>query len=238
MDVVAWKSFRPGEFRPFLIFNHCTFLTYLTRLAALLYLFILALCVSNSLGAGEEANSKPTARSQALRITKPQPISSTGSSTSNIQPKPTTTTTTISTISTTESSTTATTSDEEGGTSEQLAPLISSTTDSSPGSNPTAAGSLVPEICINGLQLATFNAQGEPVIRRQHELVQTIEGDVLISVLTSDPVSALFVINRVNQANLISADFEVGEQEPSNTPNYILVYIFPTPLRHTSHTRR
>lgn len=75
------------------------------------------------------------------------------------------------------------------------------------------------------------------MIRRQHELVQTIEGDVLISVLTSDPVSALFVINRVNQANLISADFEVGEQEPLNTPKYSLVYIFLTPLRHTSHTR-
>lgn len=58
------------------------------------------------------------------------------------------------------------------------------------------------------------------MIRRQHELVQTIEGDVLISVLTSDPVSALFVINRVNQANLISANFEVGEQEPLNTSRY------------------
>lgn len=69
----------------------------------------------------------------------------------------------------------------------------------------------MPEICINGLQLTTVNALGETVIRRQHELVQTIEGDVLVSVLTSDPVSALFVINRVNQANLISADFEVGE---------------------------
>lgn len=164
--------------------------------------------MTNSLGAGDDANSKPTIRSQALRITKPQPI---GSSTSNIQPKPTTT---IATIATPESSPATATTDEEDGTSEQLAPLISSTTDSSsPGSSPTATGSLVPEICVNGLQLATVNAQGEPVIRRQYELVQTIEGDVLISVLTSDPVSALFVINRVNQANLISADFEVGEQQ-------------------------
>lgn len=50
------------------------------------------------------------------------------------------------------------------------------------------------------------------MVRKQPELVQIIEGDVMLSVLTSDPVSALFVINRVNQANLISADFEVGKQ--------------------------
>lgn len=89
----------------------------------------------------------------------------------------------------------------------------------------------MPEICINGLQLTTVNAQGETVVRRQHELVQTIEGDVLISVLTSDPVSALFVINRVNQANLISADFEVGEQD-LNTFVWNLPYLYT--LRHSS----
>lgn len=70
---------------------------------------------------------------------------------------------------------------------------------------------MVPEICINGIQLAISNGEGETIVRRQHELVQVIEGDVLLSVLTSDPASALFLINRVNQANLISADFEVGK---------------------------
>ncbi|KAH8259115.1 hypothetical protein KR026_008755, partial [Drosophila bipectinata] len=48
------------------------------------------------------------------------------------------------------------------------------------------------------------------VIRKQEEFVQIIEGDVMLSVLTKDPISALFVINRVNQANIIMADFEIG----------------------------
>ncbi|XP_030565284.1 protein bride of sevenless [Drosophila novamexicana] len=159
-----------------------------------LVLFVLLITIScidlcHAVGA-----ATPTKKSPPVRITKPQPVSST---------------------------TTAPPTTNEGSTTgEQLALLVSSTTEgtassssnsgSDDNSSTTAAGSLVPEICITGLQLSYTNADGEQVVRKQQELVQVIEGDVMLSVITSDPVSALFVINRVNQANLISADFEVG----------------------------
>ncbi|ALC46752.1 boss [Drosophila busckii] len=141
------------------------------------------------------SESIPTKKSTTLRITKPQPSGST---------LPAATTTVTAATSTGE---------------QQLAALISSTTelstsssdDSSSSSSITAAtASLVPDICITGLQLSVTNADGETVLRRQEEIVQEIEGEVMLSVLTSDPASALFVINRVNQANLPSADFKVG----------------------------
>ncbi|KAH8417104.1 hypothetical protein KR222_003254, partial [Zaprionus bogoriensis] len=113
------------------------------------------------------------------------------------------------TTPTTERTTTIT-----GSIGGQLASFISSTTevpiDYGDASSTTAVDNTIPEICISGIKLETINANNEPVVRRQHELVQTIEGDVLVSVLTSDPVSAMFVINRINQANLISADFKIG----------------------------
>lgn len=103
----------------------------------------------------------------------------------------------------------ASTTDDEVSSSVdgQLAPLISSTTEG-PSSGTTA--SLVPEICLNGLQLTVNSADEGTVIRKQEEFVKILEGDVVLSVLTKDPDSALFVINRVNQANLIMADFEIG----------------------------
>ncbi|XP_060648821.1 protein bride of sevenless [Drosophila nasuta] len=168
----------------------------------LVLILITALCIAHSHGAGSGSDAAPTKKSAPLRITKPQPVS-----------------TTIKTTATPTTAASTTTNDEASSSiGEQLAPLISSTTEGTTGSSgdgsssygTTAAGSLVPEICINGLQLVMSNAKGERIVRRQHELVEIIEGDVLLSVLTSDPASALFVINRVNQANLISADFEVG----------------------------
>ncbi|KAH8277029.1 hypothetical protein KR026_004124, partial [Drosophila bipectinata] len=148
---------------------------------------------------GAEVTS-PTKKSVPLRITKPQPTSQ--------QAKP-------SSITTRTPTTAASSTTEDGGSSSSdglLAPLISSTTEengsSSGSSAPTA--SLVPEICLNGLQMTVNSADEGTVIRKQEEFVQIIEGDVMLSVLTKDPISALFVINRVNQANIIMADFEIG----------------------------
>ncbi|XP_017102291.2 protein bride of sevenless [Drosophila bipectinata] len=148
---------------------------------------------------GAEVTS-PTKKSVPLRITKPQPTSQ--------QAKP-------SSITTRTPTTAASSTTEDGGSSSSdglLAPLISSTTEESGGSSGSSAptASLVPEICLNGLQMSVNSADEGTVIRKQEEFVQIIEGDVMLSVLTKDPISALFVINRVNQANIIMADFEIG----------------------------
>nr|XP_044251403.1 protein bride of sevenless [Drosophila takahashii] len=157
-------------------------------------LITLAICILDCRGV--EVTS-PTKKSAPLRITKPQP--------SSPQAKP------ISGITTKAPTTTVgqtTNQDDDDGTSSslddgQLAPLISSTTEGT-------TASLVPEICLNGLQLTVNSADEGLVIRKQEEFVKILEGEVMLSVLTKDPDSALFVINRVNQANLIMADFEIG----------------------------
>lgn len=169
--------------------------------AAIFCLLITVSCIAHCHGAGA---ATPIKKGAPLRITKPQPFSSTTAA------PPTTsvdsTSTTGELLSPLIYSTTEGTASSVG-----VSASASSITTADDGSSTTAAGSLVPEICITGLQLTLTNAAGEQVVRRQPELVQIIEGDVMLSVLTSDPVSAMFVINRVNQANLISADFEVGE---------------------------
>ncbi|KAH8294611.1 hypothetical protein KR018_000251, partial [Drosophila ironensis] len=144
---------------------------------------------------GAEVTS-PTKKSLPLRITKPQPTGQ--------QSKPTSITTKAPT--TVEASTT-----EDGASSVSeglLAPLISSTTESSVGGGTTS--SLGPDICLNGIQVTVNSVDEGPVIRTQDEFVQILDGDVMLSVLTMDPISALFVINRANQANIIMADFEIG----------------------------
>ncbi|XP_030374240.1 protein bride of sevenless [Scaptodrosophila lebanonensis] len=146
------------------------------------------------------ADTAPTKKTTLPRITKPQPTVMLSNSRREVAGT---------------STTTAPTSDstiESSSSTIQLAPLISSTTEAIPtadGSN-TSSGSLVPDICINGLQVTVTNVDEEKILRQQHEFMHIIEGDVMLSVLTTDPASALFVINRVNQANLIAADFEIG----------------------------
>lgn len=41
--------------------------------------------------------------------------------------------------------------------------------------------------------------------------VVSINGTVTISMVTSNPISAVFVVNRINQAKLISGSFTIGE---------------------------
>ncbi|XP_041450903.1 protein bride of sevenless [Drosophila obscura] len=166
---------------------------------------IILLCVYDCHGVEV---SSPTRKSAPLRITKPQAPTQ--------QARPSSSSSSTSKATTTEASTT-----DEGASSSpgegQLAPLISSTTEesissssSSGGSSSGTTASLVPEICLNGLQLTISSPDEGTLIREQDEFVQIIEGDVMLSVLTKDPISALFVVNRVNQANLINADFEIG----------------------------
>lgn len=49
-------------------------------------------------------------------------------------------------------------------------------------------------------------------VKPEEEFVHVIEGDIMLSVLTTDPASAMFVINRMNVANLLESDFEIGKR--------------------------
>ncbi|SPP89593.1 protein bride of sevenless [Drosophila guanche] len=171
---------------------------------ALFCVLITLLCVFDCHGVEVSA---PTRKSALLRITKPQPTTQ--------QPRPIRSST--SKANSTESPTTDETASSSPGDG-QLAPFIASTTEGSSSSSGSLSNggssgttpSLLPEICLNGLHL-TINSPDEGILTRtQDEFVQIIEGDVMLSVLTKDTISALFVVNRVNQANLINADFEIG----------------------------
>ncbi|KAI8129733.1 Protein bride of sevenless [Lucilia cuprina] len=67
------------------------------------------------------------------------------------------------------------------------------------------------DICIHGITAVIGNSEEEEtIIKTQNDLVQIIEGDIMISVITKDTISAMFVINRLNVANLLEANFEIG----------------------------
>ncbi|TMW52308.1 hypothetical protein DOY81_002641 [Sarcophaga bullata] len=67
------------------------------------------------------------------------------------------------------------------------------------------------DICIHGIKAVIVNSEEEmTVIKNQNDLVEIIEGDIMISVITKDTISAMFVINRLNVANLLEANFEIG----------------------------
>ena len=71
------------------------------------------------------------------------------------------------------------------------------------------------DICIHGIKAVIVNSEEETtVIKNQNDLVEIIEGDIMISVITKDTISAMFVINRLNVANLLEANFEIGESIP------------------------
>ncbi|EDW84930.1 uncharacterized protein Dwil_GK12877 [Drosophila willistoni] len=169
----------------------------------LAFLILIITILSHDRGCYGADTILATKKSLPLRITKPQPTPE------QQQTKLATKLTSTLPPTTNAVSSSSTDGDDEDG---RIASLISSTTEGSLNDGTTAAGggSLVPEICLNGLQLTISNPEEDPIIQRQHEFVQIIEGDVMLSVLTKDPDSVLFVINRINQANLIKADFEIG----------------------------
>lgn len=88
--------------------------------------------------------------------------------------------------------------------------LISSTTEASDASDPNTN---VSNICSEGIKSIFSNSEDEkPIVKTEREIVQVLQGEVMLSILTTDPVSAMFVINRLNVANLLEADFEIGKQ--------------------------
>ncbi|KAL9895134.1 G protein coupled receptor bride of sevenless isoform 1-T1 [Glossina fuscipes fuscipes] len=86
--------------------------------------------------------------------------------------------------------------------------LISSTTEASDASNPNTN---VSNICSEGIKSILSNSEDEkPIVKTEREIVQVLQGEVMLSILTTDPISAMFVVNRLNVANLLEADFEIG----------------------------
>ncbi|XP_055851315.1 protein bride of sevenless [Episyrphus balteatus] len=65
----------------------------------------------------------------------------------------------------------------------------------------------IPLICVEGIR---SGIEDENKSQSGESFVQVIEGDAMLSVMTRDPITAIFVLNRINQANLIGADFEIG----------------------------
>lgn len=69
------------------------------------------------------------------------------------------------------------------------------------------------------LQTQWFPGEGilPPICNKQlnanmsAKYVVSVNGTVTISIVTSDPISAVFVVNRINQAKLISGSFSIGE---------------------------
>ncbi|XP_017026853.1 protein bride of sevenless [Drosophila kikkawai] len=155
--------------------------------------------------------TSPTKKSAPLRITKPQPTSQQVKP-SSITTKPPTTTVAMAPTTIDDGASGSSSSASSSWHDGQLAPLISSTTESSSSSSSSdgTSDTLVPEICLNGLQITVDSPDEGTVIRKQDEFVKIIEGDVMLSVLTKDPISVMFVINRLNQANFLMADFEIG----------------------------
>uniref|UniRef100_W8BVD3 Protein bride of sevenless n=1 Tax=Ceratitis capitata TaxID=7213 RepID=W8BVD3_CERCA len=96
------------------------------------------------------------------------------------------------------------------GASIRLAPT---STTPLPSTAPTVANPSTPgisEICIHGLSLVSGDKDEAQSVKHERDFVHVIEGDVMLSVLTTDAASALFLINRINKVNLLGADFEIG----------------------------
>ncbi|XP_036341902.1 protein bride of sevenless-like [Rhagoletis pomonella] len=79
----------------------------------------------------------------------------------------------------------------------------------------SSTSATIPEICIHGLRVMPTDMDQAQNVRYERDFVHIIEGDAMLSILTTDVASVLFVVNRINRANLLDADFEIGE---SNLP--------------------
>nr|XP_036233420.1 protein bride of sevenless isoform X1 [Bactrocera oleae]XP_036233421.1 protein bride of sevenless isoform X1 [Bactrocera oleae]XP_036233422.1 protein bride of sevenless isoform X1 [Bactrocera oleae] len=85
-----------------------------------------------------------------------------------------------------------------------LQTTVSSTTEAS------AVATVIPEICIHGVKIDLTDKLETQNIQYERDFVQVLEGDAMLSILTTDVASTLFVIDRINRANLLDADFEIG----------------------------
>lgn len=86
-----------------------------------------------------------------------------------------------------------------------LQTTVSSTTEAS------AVATVIPEICIHGVKIDLTDKLETQNIQYERDFVQVLEGDAMLSILTTDVASTLFVIDRINRANLLDADFEIGK---------------------------
>ncbi|XP_067633336.1 protein bride of sevenless [Eurosta solidaginis] len=68
----------------------------------------------------------------------------------------------------------------------------------------------IPDICINGLKIISTDKDQTHNVSHERDFIHVIEGDAMLSVLTKDVASAIFVVNRINRVNLLDADFEIG----------------------------
>lgn len=96
-----------------------------------------------------------------------------------------------------------------------LSKLKTSTTTTSTTTEPSSTALLssttssIPIICIEGIKYGLDNENTKPD-SSETGFLQVIEGDAMLSVMTKDPITAIFVFNRINQANLIGSDFQIG----------------------------
>lgn len=67
----------------------------------------------------------------------------------------------------------------------------------------------IPIICVEGIKFGLEDENSKPD-SSENGFMQIIEGDAMLSVMTRDPTTAIFVVNRINQANLVDPDFEIG----------------------------
>lgn len=70
----------------------------------------------------------------------------------------------------------------------------------------TAPGN--PSFCLEGTKSGIENE--DKTQTSENNFIQVIEGHAMLSVMTGDPITAIFVLNRINMANLIKADFQIG----------------------------
>ncbi|XP_037956782.1 protein bride of sevenless-like [Teleopsis dalmanni] len=139
------------------------------------------LCLLCCLIASSIADNPPTKKPNLPKITKPRPSIITSTSTTTTTTEPSSTT------------------------------VLSTSTTDSDGSSSSTTTNGVPDICLNGIKATIYNsAEDSTNVIYEEDFVDVIERDVLVSVLTTDTISALFVMNRINQANIIEADFEIG----------------------------
>ncbi|XP_036341910.1 protein bride of sevenless-like [Rhagoletis pomonella] len=78
----------------------------------------------------------------------------------------------------------------------------------------SSTSATIPEICIHGLRVMPTDMDQAQNVRYERDFVHIIEGDAMLSILTTDVASVLFVVNRINRANLLDADFEIASENP------------------------
>ncbi|XP_075145587.1 G protein coupled receptor bride of sevenless [Haematobia irritans] len=92
------------------------------------------------------------------------------------------------------------------------------------------------DICEHGIRSIIANSEEDvPVVKTENDFVHNVEGDLILSVMTTDPTSAMFVINRLNVANLLEADFEIGIRAIRLDADHIAENILLQEIKYQQH---